>query len=339
VTSEGGLILADIGAWLILAPLLRERLAPLGEVRACLGLISDTHMPDRLAALPAAIFEALAGVDLLLHAGDVGELSVLDELSRIAPVVAVHGNDDTAEAQRELPYRQVLAVAERRVLLCHSHDPDRARETASRLGDDLMPKLERWAGFAAGARADVFVFGHVHIPFAYHHADVLVVNPGAIASPNGTSRQRVRTVALMYLMADGRIDVAHVDLAEPGRRYEPAFDPAAGFKANAERFGGSMLSEELEAIWPRVRDLLRIDEPARQCYWRLAHRCWAGEIDLITPEVLRAAAPSLAHHLVGGHLILHPWTNTRNPSQSELREPAAGRARDGDRQQPKPLVD
>ena len=274
--------------------MLRERLAPPGEVRACLGLISDTHVPDRLAALPPALFEALAGVDLLLHAGDVGELSVLDELSRIAPVGAVHGNDDTAEAQRELPYQQVVAFGGTRLLLCHSHDPDRAREMANRAGDELGRKLDRWAAFAAGPAAGVFVFGHIHIPLAHRHAGVLLVNPGAIASPNGTTRQRVRTVALLYLMADGRIDVAHVDLAAPDRRFSPAFDPAAGFKANAGRFSGSMLAPELEAAWPRVRERLSRDEPSRKAYWRLAHRCWAGELDEITPELLHAAAPSLA---------------------------------------------
>ena len=77
---------------------------PAGRVVACLGLISDTHMPKRWPAMPAAVFEALRSVDLVLHAGDVGKLWVLDELSVIAPVVAVHGNDETDEAQRELPY-------------------------------------------------------------------------------------------------------------------------------------------------------------------------------------------------------------------------------------------
>ena len=54
-----------------------------------IGLVSDTHMPERCDALPASLCAALGGVDLLLHAGDVGELLVLDRLSAIAPVVAV----------------------------------------------------------------------------------------------------------------------------------------------------------------------------------------------------------------------------------------------------------
>ena len=52
-----------------------------------IGLISDTHMPERWPSLPPAIFELFKGVDLLLHAGGVGELWVLDQLSAIAPDV------------------------------------------------------------------------------------------------------------------------------------------------------------------------------------------------------------------------------------------------------------
>ena len=111
---------------------LRPSGLPVGRVRACLGLVSDTHMPERCAALPPALFEALRGVDLLLHAGDVGELRVLDGLSAVAPVIAVHGNDDTPDAQRELPYTQVVAAAGLRILLTHAHYPARAEQLASR---------------------------------------------------------------------------------------------------------------------------------------------------------------------------------------------------------------
>src|SRR5262245_1829640 len=108
---------------------------PAERVAARIGLVSDTHMPDRCVALPGALFDALKGVDLLLHAGDVGELWVLDQLSVLAPVVAVHGNDDTADAQRELPYQQIIAVARQRIVLTHAHFPDRAQELESRRAD------------------------------------------------------------------------------------------------------------------------------------------------------------------------------------------------------------
>jgi putative phosphoesterase len=283
---------------------LRERLAPAGGVRACLGLISDTHMPDRLAALPEELFEALAGVDLLLHAGDVGELRVLDRLSGIAPVVAVHGNDDTAEAQRELPYQQLVVIGGTRILLCHSHDPDRAREMATRVGDDLAPKLDRWAGLASGGAAAVLVFGHIHIPMAVRHRGVLVVNPGAIASGNHASRQRVRTVALLYLMDDGRVEPRHVDLAAPDRPFDPAIDWSAGFKANAARFGESILDPALERLWARRHELAA--QPDGDLGWaaylRVAHRCWSGELERVTPAALLAELPPAMRPRIGALL-------------------------------------
>ena len=58
---------------------------PAERVVACLGLVSDTHMPERWVALPPALFEVLHGVDLLLHAGDVGELWILDRLKCARP--------------------------------------------------------------------------------------------------------------------------------------------------------------------------------------------------------------------------------------------------------------
>jgi putative phosphoesterase len=116
-------------------------------------------MPERWAALPPALFAVLHGVDLLLHAGDVGELWVLDRLSTIAPVV-VHGNDDTEEAQRELPYQQIIAVAGQRILLCHCHYLAHAQEMDSRRDDAWTPKLDRRAALGQRAGAAVVVFGH-----------------------------------------------------------------------------------------------------------------------------------------------------------------------------------
>ena len=65
-------------------PSLLSRL-PVERVVARVGLISDTHMPERCAAFPTSTVDVLRGVDLLLHAGDLGELWVLDRLSAIAP--------------------------------------------------------------------------------------------------------------------------------------------------------------------------------------------------------------------------------------------------------------
>lgn len=113
------------------------------QLAAAIGLVSDTHMPYRRRTLPTNLADVLGGVDLLLHAGDVGELWVLDQLSAIAPVIAVHGNDDSADAQRELPYQQVITVAGERILLWHSHFPDWKEEMASRVHNNLRLAIQR----------------------------------------------------------------------------------------------------------------------------------------------------------------------------------------------------
>lgn len=70
---------------------LLDRTPPPERVIARHGLIADTHLPDRLTSLPDSVATIFAGVDLILHAGDAGELRVLDALSAVTPVVAVHG--------------------------------------------------------------------------------------------------------------------------------------------------------------------------------------------------------------------------------------------------------
>jgi putative phosphoesterase len=120
------------------------------------GLISDTHSLIRAEALAA-----LHGVELILHAGDVGGERVLRELRGIAPVHAVIGNtDDPASG---LPRRLDLALGGLRICVTHGHE----------LGS---PKPET---LASSYDADVIVFGHTHRPVIDTVGATLVVNPGA----------------------------------------------------------------------------------------------------------------------------------------------------------------
>jgi uncharacterized protein len=262
---------------------------PAERVAARIGLISDTHMPERCRSLPPAVFTLLRGVDLVLHAGDVGELWVLDRLSALAPVVAVHGNDETAEAQRELPYQQVIALAAQRILLTHAHYPDRAEELAARRSDSWEPILERRAAMGRRAGAGIVVFGHTHVPMARPCGDVLLVNPGAIASGNAITRQRVQTVALLFLRDDGIPFVTHLDLASPEQPFVPQIDWDAGFRAANHRFSGSILAPELAAVWDSWQSLAQLaPEAHHSALLRAAHPCWSGEQTAITPESLLA---------------------------------------------------
>jgi putative phosphoesterase len=119
-----------------------------------IGVISDTHGLLR----PAAV-EALRGVELILHAGDVGSPEVLDSLKGIAPVVAVRGNNDKGPWAEELPPWEVAEVGV--VFIYMIHD---VKEI------DLSPAA---AGF------QVVVSGHSHKPSVEERKGVLYVNPGS----------------------------------------------------------------------------------------------------------------------------------------------------------------
>ena len=256
-----------------------------------IGLISDTHMPERWAALPTAVFRLFKDVDLLLHAGDVGELWVLDKLSAIAPIVAVHGNDETRDAQRELPYQQVITVAGQRILLWHSHFSDRVDEMADRhMEGTLRQKLGRMVGRAQRAGATICIFGHWHIPLVCQLDGVTIINPGAIASGNPFTRQLVQTVALLEVAGNGRLHLTHHNLAEPERPYKPPTNLDLDFPANLVHYNGTILAPDLAHLpHSQLWDVIYLDTAhLYPAVLRVAHRCWSGErpyisrADLIT---------------------------------------------------------
>lgn len=128
-----------------------------GEGVHVIGLISDTH-----GLVRADVHRALAGVELILHAGDVGGDEVLDELELIAPVLAVYGNTDPPGDAR-LNEAIDLTIGEVRIHVSHGHE----------LGSPTAKKLlERYP-------ADVIVFGHTHQQLVVQAGEQLVVNPGA----------------------------------------------------------------------------------------------------------------------------------------------------------------
>ncbi len=118
------------------------------------GLISDTHGLLRREAAAA-----LAGVDRILHAGDVGRPEILDALRAIAPVTAVRGNVDTSSLADTLPYDTVVFINGFKIYMLHS-----LREMT------MDPKA---------ARMDVVVSGHTHKPLIKTVDKVLYVNPGS----------------------------------------------------------------------------------------------------------------------------------------------------------------
>jgi putative phosphoesterase len=259
------------------------------DVIASLALVSDTHMPNRCRALPPALFDALAGADLLLHAGDVGELWVLDKLSAIAPVVAVHGNDETPDAKAALPYELVTVIGGERIFLWHSHYPDWEQERASRQGDDLLPKLEPTIARARAAGARLAVFGHWHIPLVHDAGDLLVVNPGAIASGNEVSRQLHQTVALAWLLRGTPAwRIVHVEVGGQARPWDAHVEWQDGFAAVGARYQASIFDPSLSTQMPAIlaQTPPPLLEQMRILVHGLAHRVWAGELPLLTLDAL-----------------------------------------------------
>lgn len=150
------------------------------------GVISDTH-----GLLRAAALEALAGVDLILHAGDVGRAEILQQLRDVAPTVAVRGNVDTSPWGRTLPETEVVDVEGRLIYMLH----DRAAL-------DLDPRA---AGFAA------VVFGHSHRPEATEANGVLFLNPGSagprrFSLPITLARLTITPTSLVHEFIDLPVD-------------------------------------------------------------------------------------------------------------------------------------
>jgi putative phosphoesterase len=132
------------------------------------GVISDTH-----GLLREQARAALAGCDVVLHAGDIGGPDVIEALQQIAPVFAVRGNVDGGWA-RLLPERRRLDLAGASVLLLH----DRALVGASPFAADEAPAAAARSSSASPGQR-VIVFGHSHQPLAETRGGVLWFNPGS----------------------------------------------------------------------------------------------------------------------------------------------------------------
>lgn len=155
-----------------------------------IALISDTHIPDAIPGLPSQLVERLQPVDLILHAGDLVRLDVLESLQMIAETIAVHGNMDKPAVVRQLPRKQLLTLAGRNIGLIHG---DQAREIEREYlkpGYDYdSPPVNTFYQYLLGEfpEAEIIIFGHFHVPVVKRKHGCLLINPGSIAPYKGRS--------------------------------------------------------------------------------------------------------------------------------------------------------
>jgi uncharacterized protein len=167
-----------------------------------IGLISDTHIREPVQALPGEITETFSNVDLILHAGDIFIPSVLDELEKIAPVLAVCGDDDTGAVLKDqrVKTEHILNLEGHKLRLVHiipaprSLHPHQGEIKIEQPGPDSP---------------DVIVFGHTHYSLVKRVNGVLLVNPG---SPFNYSCQ-LGTLATLDLTYE-KVQVNLVDLSK-----------------------------------------------------------------------------------------------------------------------------
>jgi len=157
-------------------------------------VIADTHMPSRAKALPGQLLADLERADLIIHAGDLATVEVLNVLRLYGPVRAVHGNVDEPELRRVLPRRLRFQIGDHTVGLVHGDSPS-------------LPTVRRARAEFVDEPVDAIVFGHSHKPLLRHQDDLLLFNPG---SPTDRRAEPRFSYGRLWLDDDGRLRAEHV---------------------------------------------------------------------------------------------------------------------------------
>ena len=156
-----------------------------------IGVLADTHVGEHLAALPPEVAVVLAGADLILHAGDLTDTVVLEELGHIAPVAAVRGNHDEEGGIDQLPRDLLVRVGDVRIGLTHGHRTSAVELPAAAIsvvaGRACLLGFERAMRRRFGA-VDCVVTGHLHLPIHRMIGGALLFSPGAVFVPERDPR-------------------------------------------------------------------------------------------------------------------------------------------------------
>ena len=161
-----------------------------------IGLISDTHIPDRMKELPEKVFEAFKDVEMILHAGDVTSQEVIEKVEEIAPVTAIQGNTDRIVGL-DLPKTAVVEAEELKIGVIHGEVYPRA-------------DTQQLHYLAKQLDVDILVSGHSHQPKVEKVEDVLLINPGSPTVP----RLADRTIMILEINKK-EVDVELVKVGSP----------------------------------------------------------------------------------------------------------------------------
>lgn len=163
-----------------------------------IGIISDTHIREAEQIASLHLAGAFRGVDLILHAGDIFIPDVLDELERIAPVLAASGDDDYGPVltDRRVKPEHLLKLEDKTLLLTHD---------SLQYSSFKYPNSENLK--ATGHNTDIVVFGHTHYSIIERLNGTLFVNPG---SPTDCRRGQGTVIILNLDAGDAQASLLRV---------------------------------------------------------------------------------------------------------------------------------
>jgi putative phosphoesterase len=156
-----------------------------------LGALSDTHVPGAAPRIPSRVLEVFREqrVEAILHAGDVCERSVLEELQQVAPVLAVRGNRDLFGREvRRLPRRRIVTFGGVKIGVVHGHGGIRylANRLAQLVGRSSGTPSDESLARGFSKDVSVIVYGHTHVPRNERVGGRLFFNPGSTVPPYHT---------------------------------------------------------------------------------------------------------------------------------------------------------
>jgi putative phosphoesterase len=155
--------------------------APFWRERVLIGLLSDSHIPEAAPDMWPQVYESFKAVDLILHAGDLHVIDVVDKLERLAPIYVARGNGDDGGAGRPVVAEDprlrdswILELEGFKIGMTHAFE---------------LPEwppyrtFERMLEYSFGGPVDIVVCGHTHVTMVQNYKGVLILNPGSPMYP------------------------------------------------------------------------------------------------------------------------------------------------------------